>query len=459
MQLTYGQFKKVASKSNNKLFDKFSEIIAESENAALMAMYDDKLILLDEDTHKPYACTYSYSNGVLEISDFEPIDLAENGGDLLHDKVDQLFDIESDPAVSTSELIEGFRAKYHDHVKAEITEAIENKLKKIYGNPSIQSLFQLREARDLQYNAISELLSRKSMKKLQAGLRLEGDSIEQTLNRLDWENKKGYKVDTNIYTYIEPDIKDLEDKSAKKRMKALAGKLYKLWKSDVFREKFSNFQFDLKQTEDMEEALDRAELFFEDNKELFLLESSRMDEVILKTALMVAPADANELVEIFKQLVRHPNIKAIKESYFDGLGASPEEIAQIMFEQDELSPPPAAPGVEAPPAEPEEGEEEAPKPKKSKAADDAKEQDIKDAIAIFKKIKSSVDDPDAEQYVDNLTKSLEYIQSDGIESSKINFIMDFLHGALEKPEESEKEKEEPGKEGEKDEKEAADELE
>lgn len=430
MELTYNQFRKVASKSSDKLFDKFSRIFAESENTALMALFDDKLILLDEEINQPYICDYQYSDGILNFGKFESIKLVENDDTVLENKVNQLFDIVGDPRITLDELVEGFRLKYYDNARREITEARDNKLMKIYEGADIKVKHNLRELRDKNYAMVMELLNKPFMKKISARLRLEENPIAQSLNKVDFTNKKGYKVDTNIYQYLEPDIKDLEDKTIKKKMTALAGKLYKLWKTDAFKQKFMNFTMDLKQAEDLETSLEAAESFFENNKELFLLEPSRFEEVMLKTALMVEAKDANVLVDIMKNLTQHPDIMAIRESYFNSLGATPEQIAQIMFEQEtEL---PAAPEVE-----PEE-------PKKAKVADDVEMEELKEIIATFKAIKKQVEaDSEEADYLEGIITDLENAKAKGITDDRMKDIIDFLQGASEKPEkEKEKEKEE-----------------
>jgi len=433
MELTYNQFRKVASKSSDKLFDKFSGIFAESENAALMALFDDKFILLDEDKNQPYICDYQYSDGILSFGKFESIALIENDDTVLENKVNQLFDIVNDPRVTLDELVEGFRLKYYDNARKEITEALDNKLMKIHESTDIKVKRNLRGLRDKNYAMVMELLNKSFMKKVAARLRLEENPIAQSLNKVDFTNKKGYKVDTNIYTYLEPDITDLEDKTIKKKMQALAGKLYKLWKTDAFRQKFTNFTMDLKQAEDLETSLEAAESFFEDNKELFLLEPSRFEEVMLKTALMVESKDANVLVDIMKNLMQHPDIAAIKESYFNSLGATPEQIAQIMFEQEaEL---PAAPAPELEPEEPK---------KKAKVADDVETEELKEIIATFKAIKKQVEaDSEEADYLEGIITDLENAKAKGVTDDRMKDIIDFLQGATEEPEkEKEKDKEE-----------------
>jgi len=440
MQLTYNQFRKVADKSSEKLYDKFSEIFAESENAALMALYDDKIIVLDEETNQPYICSYDYSNGILSVSGFELIDLTENDDTVLGEKVGDLFDIENDPIVPTEELVEGFRLKFYDNARREITEAKDNKLRKIYDNPSIMAKHKLRELRDRNYAQIHELMTKPFVRKLSAKLQLEAENaVSQSLNKVDWSNKKGYKVDTNVYNYISPDIKSLEDKEIKAKMKALAGKLYKLWKTDAFRQKFSNFTFDLQQAEALEDAIEAAEMFFENNKELFLLEPSRYQEVMMRTALMTNSKNANTLVEIMNKLLIHDDIKAIKEDYYESLGATPEQIAEVMFEQDdEEKAAELSPDAVAEPSEPDKKSKE----KKDKAADEVDDENIKEIVATLKTIKKQLDsDSDEADFLSNIISDLENAKAKGIEDTRLKEIIDFLAGATKGEEEEEEEEE------------------
>jgi len=429
MQLTYNQFRKVVDKSSDKLFEKFTEIFAESENAALMALYDDKMILLDEDTNNLYICDYDYSDGVLSFSNFEPLELVENDSSYLEEKVNDLFDIVNDPPVTVDELLEGFKLRFINDARMEFNEAIYNKNKKIYENPLIKVKHSLREVRDANYGMIKELLRKPFMKKLQAKLTLEQENeVVRSLNKVDFSNKKGYKVDTNVYTYLQPDISKLDDE-IKKKMKQLAGKLAKLWKTDSFRAKFEKFIQDINQSESYEEALDVAQLFFENNKELFLVEPSRLDEIILKTALMTSSSkDANLIVEIFRSLLKHPEVKTIKEEYFDSLGVSPEDIARLMFEQED--------------AETEEPAKEEPSAKADTAADDLETEELNDIIAVFKSIRKQLeDDSDEAIYIDSIIDDLENAKAKGIEDEKMRSIINWLASAKEEeaPEEEEEE--------------------
>jgi len=431
MQLTYNQFRKVAEKSNEKIFQKISEIFAESENAALMAMYDDKLVLLDEETGQPYVCDYDFSNGVLSFGNFEPIELIENDQSYLEEKVEDLFDIVNDPPVTTEHLLEGFRLKFFDDAKKEISEAIYNKSRMIFENPDIKIKHVLREVRDRNYALFENLKKKPFVKKLKAKLEMEDNAIAQSLNSVDFSNKKGYKVDTNVYQSLQPDISTL-DNEIKKKMKALAGKLAKLWKTDAFRNKFEKFVFDLQQSEDMDEAIGTARLFFEDNKELFFLEPTKLDEIILKTALMSSSSkDANIMVEIFNKLLQHPAIMEVKEEYFDSLGASPEEIAHIMFEQE----------AEDAQDQNAENDKTSDSDKKENAADDLEVEELNDIIAVFKEIRKQLEDEsDVAAFVDNIIDDLEEAKAKGISNDRMKEIIDFLQGAK-KPEEGEEEEE------------------
>jgi len=433
MQLTYNQFRKVVNKSSEKLFDKFAGIFAESENAALMALYDDKMILLDEETDQPYICEYDYTDGILSFSKIEAVALVENDETVLADKVGDLFDIENDPPVSMDEMVEGFRLRFYDNARREVTEAKDKKLRKIYENPSIRMKHNLRELRDRNHADVQELMSKPFMKKVTAKLQLEAaEAPSQFIGKVDWNPKKGYKVDTNVYQYISPDISNLEDKEIKKKMQALAGKLYKLWKTDAFRDKFMNFKFDLKKAEDMDTAIEAAENFFEENKELFLLDPSRFEEVMIKTALMTEAKDANVIVEILKAFMQQEDVKTIKEEYYDSLGVSPEEIAQIIFEQDDEE------AVDLPPEavkEPDVPEKE-PKEKKSKAADDLENEELKEIIATLKKIKKQIDaDSEEAEFLGVIVADLENAKAKGIDDTRMKEIVDWLAGAKEPKEE------------------------
>ena len=112
MVLTYNNFKKVVEHSAEKMFNKLSEAIATSDNAALVSMYDDKLIVLDEETNELFLCNYLYENGILTMRNFEKVSLTENDENYLDEVVADYFDIDSEKKVTVESLVTGFNLKY-----------------------------------------------------------------------------------------------------------------------------------------------------------------------------------------------------------------------------------------------------------------------------------------------------------------------------------------------------------
>ena len=413
MQLTFNNFKQVVDRSSEKIFNRVAEAIATSDNAALVAMFDDKLILLDEEKDTLHLCDYLLESGVLTMHKFESVNLTENDSKYIDEVVDRYFDIDDDSTISVKDLMNGFRLKYKNESRNIFTEAKDRKYRKIVESSRICAIKKARETRDVFSEDIKTLLEEPFMKNLTLKVTNSKDSIPTALNKVAFKNPYPITVNTDIGGPAKELVTLRDNTNVMDAMKGLALKVSEKWKSDSFRKKFEKMINSIVQTESVELAKTSVLSFLDENKELFLLKEELFNELITKTTLMLEEADTDSVIKIFEGIIESPRGRKMKAEYFHRYKIDEEKLNKInnlTEEEDDVMQP----------------EEE---PSKA-AGNDLEEEDVNKIIDIFKKIKSSLSQDTAEMdYVEDKLSSLEDLKTTGLEDSKVKDIIDFLNAA------------------------------
>lgn len=437
MQLTYNKFKQVVDRSSQKVFNTVAEAFAASDNAALVAMYDDKLIVLDEQNEELYLCDYTFENGVLGVMNFEEISLTENDDTYLDEVVEKYFDLDDDEPITLSQLKTGFDLKYKNESKSIFTEAKDLKSRKIMESPRIRALKSVRNVRDLFVEDIQDLMEEPFMKHLDQKLYNPNIASQETVGR-DF-NKVAFKNPYPIFVNTEQgkEAKELltlkDNTNAMDAMKSLAGHLSDKWKSDSFRKKFEKMVTQILQTESIELGKNAVLNFLDENKELFLLKDNLFEELITKTTLMLGESDTDSVVAIFKKIFESKEGRLMRKLFFRENQIDEDRLEQInsIVEQGE------------------EADDMATEPVDKEAGNDLDSEEVNKILDIFKKIKKQLeaDSPESE-YVNGLIAALDSAKVKGIEDSKMKEIIDFLSSAQapEKEEKGKKKEEEPEEE-------------
>ncbi len=420
MQLTFNKFKQVVNKSSEKVFGKIAEALAASDNAALVSMYDDKLIVLDEEREDFYLVNYTFENNILSMNDFELVGLTENDDTYLEQVTEKYFDLDDEEPITVGEMMTGVNLKFKNNSRSIFNEAKDRKYRKIMESPRIRAIKKARDVRDMFLEDIKSLMEEDFMGKLQ--LKVDGDKktgIPATLNKVQF--KTPYPIKVNIDQGKPVNLIKIKDNAnVIDALGSLAGHLSDKWKSDVFRGKFEKMVKDILATESVELAKTAVMNFLDENKELFLLKKELFEELITKTTLMVGEGDSDTVVGIFESIVNSKPGRMMKRRFFKENNLTEEKINEInrLAEEDELPPAPAAPEASA-----DEGEAE-------ESSSDLDTEEVNKIIDIFKKIVKQLESesPEAE-YVQGLISSLDSAKVKGIEDSKMKEIIDFLSSA------------------------------
>jgi hypothetical protein len=445
MQLTFNKFKQIVDKSSEKVFGKIAEAIAGSDNAALVSLYDDKLILLDEERDNFYSADYSYQNGVLSMKNFEPISLIENDSSYLDQVVGQFFDLDDDKPVTIGEMMTGVNLRFKNNSNQIINEAKDRKYRKIQESPRIRAIKKVRKVRDLFAEDIKKLMEEDFMGQLK--LRVDGDaknSVPSAINRVKWETPYTVHVNTEQGRPVNM-IKIKDNTSVIDAMADVASHLSDKWKSDSFRNKFEKMVKEILATESIELARTAVLNFLDENKELFLLKKDLFEELITKTTLMAGEGDSDTVVKIFNNIVESKAGRMMKRKFFKDNSLTEEKIAEInrlAEEEDALSiPEPKEEGGDK------EKSSDLDAPKDDESSSDLDSEEVNKIIDIFKKIAKQLesDSPEAD-YVQGLISSLDSAKVKGIEDSKMKEIIDFLSAAKNEKKDSKDDEDEDGDE-------------
>lgn len=421
MQLTYNKFKQVVSKSSERIFDKIAKTLAMTENAALVAMFDDKLVLLDEKKEQLYLSDYIFENGILKIHNHERIKLSENDDSYLDQVVGKYFDLDDDTPISVNEMMTGFNLKFKNQSLDIITEAKDRKYQAIMESPRVKAIRTVREVKNLFKEDIDKLWEEDYMQPLSLKADNAKDAIPSTLKSVKFDYPYDVTVvNTDIGTPAPALLKIAGETNVMKAMTDLAGRVDQKWKSDSFRKAFASAIENLLKTESIELAKTTILNFLEENKELFLLDEKRMEELLVKTSLMTGETDTDSIVGVFNKIIESKAGKMMKYKFFKDNGLNEEKLSQLktIMEEGEAAAPAPAEG-EAAPAEgaaapAEEGED----------IDWAAIEAIK---GVLNKIRGKLEDDSAEaEYVDGLLGKLDKAKLQGLDKGTLKEIFDLL---------------------------------
>ena len=432
MQLSYNNFKQVVDNSSERIFNKIAEAVATSENAALVAMYDDKLIMLDEEKENLYLCDYLFENGVLTVHKFEEIALVENDDTYLDSVLDRYFDADDDKPVSVNDLMTGFKLKYKNESRSIVTEAKDRKYRKIQESSKIRAIKKAREVRDMFNEEIKQLMEEPFIQHLDQKLYQSnvksGDSVAPSFNKVNFKSPYPILVNTDAGGESKELLKLKDNTNVMDAMTGAALKLSDKWKSDAFRNKFEKMINQILATESVELGKTSVLNFIDENKELFLLKDDMFEELIVKTTLMMGEGNTDDVLELFTKIRETKEFRTMRNEFFRRNGideARLEELARIIESGEEAAP--DTMGGEEPSKE---------------AGNDLDAEEVNKIIEIFKKIKKALEDDSPEAvYVGGLISALDGAKVGGIEDSKMKEIIDFL-GSVKAPKEKEKEEKE-----------------
>ncbi len=358
LQMTIKQFEELNLFSNKSIEKVVSSIVNESSNAALVAMYEDSVILLDHDDGQFYAADYTFDGKKLKLTleNFQPIDLEkeENG---FKKNVSTFFESED---ASAKDLAESYRDSVIEQEKF-VNELISEALStKDFGE--IINYKELSEAND----SIS-ILDKPYFQSYVD--RLESHPLNE-VKYFNWTDKV-------IVSLMEGEKVRLINSTA-------AEKANELWKKEEFKKLFNDAASVF--IEDVEQGKEMLVALFEEYPQLFLLDNA--DRKTLFGKSIISNSNLRESLEDLQKgldiLFETEDLKELQNSYLSLLEESEEDEEEDEEEEDE-----------------EEDEEEEDEPAKELDADEVKE--LADEL---KKIADDIEDEKLKEKLDDVISKL-----------------------------------------------------
>ena len=406
-----------------------SEKIAESENAALALVFDDKLILIDENTNDFYSVDYNVKNRALNLEHWEKVDLTPDDKTRINELSAKLFDPVNKEEIRASDLAEAFRlANSEGPIKQIINEAISRKKSITESNPRIKAVSELRKVRGYFKDDIAEIMEDLKIQAIKSRI-VENSPVQTMISKIDFNSP----LSVALFEEDSDRVVNLSEKTvSKKKSKNVKMKVQNMWTSDSFKQDFRDM---LEMAKELEDPSSVMEKFLEQHKELLILSETEFSDLILKTALMIGEAEISEsIVDTLTGLYNSEEYTKLREDYIARNQLDDETISEEDDEEDMID------------YEDDEEDEEKKKKKKEKEKKEKEKEDetsidedtINKFIKVFGKIRENLKEKTLEyRYVENLIESLEDAKVGSIAEGKLKEIIDFLDSVYVKAQEKE----------------------
>jgi hypothetical protein len=405
MEFTYSDIRMAMAGNNENVAKLIKQKIAESENAAVALVFDDKLIVLDEENDKFYSVDYAIESvnkheKALLLKTWEPINFIADNESRLDQLAEEFFDPTSQKEITVGKLVEAFKMKFAD-------EPLKRLLNKTYRDKkvmqeSVEKIKAFKEIRDVREYFTDEIISIIEDPKISSlYLRIsENAPVQSTISRVDFKSP----ITVSLFSESSGKVVNMsEAKKMKKRSMNVKQKVMNsTWTSESFKADFKNFLEELAEADDAKQVIDD---FVKQHVEITILEVAELEDLILKTALMVGEsAKADSAVELFKEYYTLDEFQALRDEFITRNNISEDGIMTTE--------------------EPVEEEDEEDKSAKETAVD---EDSINRILKVLNKISENLREKTLEsKYVKGFIQALEDAKVGSISEGKLKEILDFL---------------------------------
>jgi hypothetical protein len=405
--------------SNDKMVGLIKNKISESENAAVALVFDDKLIILDEDNNKFYTVDYKVEDKALILANWEPIELIPDNDTRLEELSGKFFDVQNEDEIAVKDLVEAFRLKFSDEpVKELINRTALDKKSIVESNSKIKALREVRQTRALFIDDIIDIMEDPKIKALASRIS-ENSPIQGTITSINFKQP----VSVALFEESSNRVVNLsEKKKCKMRSGNVKKKVQNMWTSESFKEDIKSMIEEMTSTNDVKKVL---EDFVNQHIELLILEENELEDLILKTALMIGESKkAESLSSLFKEYYNLEETKKSREEFVSRNNLSEEEEKEV-------------------PAEELAADEKKPEEKPAEKETSIDEDSINKILKVMNKIKDNLEEKTLEaKYVNSFINALEDAKVGSIGEGKLKEIVDFLNSIYEQAQEEKDSEEE-----------------
>lgn len=395
MELKYSQITKLADLSNEKIVGLIKKKIAESDNAAVSLVFDDKLIILETKNDEFYVVDYKIENNKLTLSNWEKINIIPDDQTKIEELAEKIFDTDLNEEIKVGEIVEAFKLKYgNENIKKLINKTVLEKQQIIERDFRIKSLHKLMGLNEEFSYEIGEIINDQKLNAIKESF---VNPVQNIISTID------FKSPVSVYLFEDENDKKINvsrRKITKKTTENVKKKVSNLWTSETFKKDF----IDLTLSENLGDGVLR---FIDDHKEILVLNEQELEDLILKTSIISGKANLSEkMITLFKEACEYYDQNKIKDEYIKNLLEEAEKKADQSDEED--------------------------------VSDQEEEITIDEAslnkiIKVMNKIKSKLDENSHERkYVEEFVKSLEDAKIGSIKEGKLKEVLDFLSVVYEK---------------------------
>lgn len=418
MNKKYSDVKLLMNHSNDKMVEIIKAKIAESENAAVALVFDDKLLVLDEERDEFYAVNYKIEDRALKLSDWDKINLIADNDTKLESIANDYFDPLKESNATVRDMVEAFELKYSDQpVKQLINNTHSSKKSISESTPKIKALKEVRKVSNKFKDEVSELFKDDKIKSMFMTIS-ESDSIQGTISRIDFKRPLSVALFEEISNKV---INMTTKKADKQRTGNIVKKVNNLFKSEQFKTDFGALIKDVSESEDVKSSLIK---FINEHKEILLISESELEDLIVKTTIMIGEAiNVDTMVNVFKEFVELDEVSKMRDEYIErnNINESEDNPFDEMDKEDD---------------------------KKEDDTDDSKEDDKKDdkkdkestidedsinkIIKVLNKIKEPLKEKTLEiKFISTFLKVLDDAKVGSIPEGKLKEILEFLSSIYE----------------------------
>jgi hypothetical protein len=402
--------------SNEKMVTLIKQKLAESANAAVALVFDDKLIVLDEEKDEFYSVNYKVEDKALKLSGWDKVNLMADNESRLESLSEEFFDPISKKEITVKELVEAFKLKHSDQpVRRLLNQTATEKKRIVESNEKIKAIREVREAKEYVSDDIAEIFKDPKIKAL-ASKMAESNPVQASVNRVSFTSPLSVSL-------VEESSNKIVNLNEKKKSKVKFGnvkkKVQNMWTSESFKNDLKELVSDLANSEAPKEVL---ESFIKQHMEILVLESSELEDLILKTALMISEAAKSEsLVGLFREYCGLKEAKVLRDQFVSR--------NNIVYEEE-------AEGEKEPEEEP---AKEEPKEKETSIDEDS----INKILKVLNKISENLKEKTMEsRYVKSFVTALEDAKVGSVSEGKLKEVLDFLSTVYESAQEEKDEGEE-----------------
>jgi hypothetical protein len=417
MDLTYSQIAQASMFSNDKMVTLIKQRLAESANAAVALVFDDKLIVLDEEKDEFYSVNYKVENKALKLEGWDKVNLLADNESRLETLSEEFFDPYGKKEITVKSLVEAFKLKHSDQpVRMMLNRTATEKKRIVESNDRIKAIREVRDAKEYFSDDIAEIFNDPKIKALSSKM-AESNPVQASVNRINFSSPISISL-------LEESSNKIINLSEKKKSKVKFGNIKKkvqnMWTSESFKKDLKSLINEMGKTENVKLVL---ESFIKQHVEILILEASEIEDLVLKTALMInEAAKADSLVGLFREYCSLDEAKKQKEDFISRNNI----VSDSVNEQEE-------PEVEK------ETDKEEPKEKETSIDEDS----INKILKVLNKIGENLKEKTMEsRYVKSFVTALEDAKVGSVSEGKLKEVLDFLSTVYDSAQEEKDEGEE-----------------